>query len=67
MLDLESRNNPYNEDKVVANCSIFGMMDMSGRRLKGAPVVEAMSNMRERSNGLGGGFARTKGGSRHRL
>jgi len=57
LLDIESKNNPYNEDKVVANCSIFGMMDMSGRRLKGAPIIEAMSNMRERSNGLGGGFA----------
>lgn len=57
MLDLESRNNPFNEDKVVSNCSIFGMMEMNGRRLEGKPVVEAMANMRERSNGLGGGFA----------
>ena len=57
MLDLHNKNNPFGEDKVVANCSIFGMMDISGRRLQGGPVIEAITNMRERSNGLGGGFA----------
>jgi glutamate synthase domain-containing protein 1 len=57
LLDLERLNNPYGEDKVMANCSIFGMMDMGGRRMAGGPVFDAMANMRERSNGLGGGFS----------
>ena len=57
MRDLETLNNPYHDDKVTANCSIFGLMEMRGRRVEGGPAVEAMCNMRERSNGLGGGFA----------
>jgi len=57
LLHLEKRNNPYLEDKVFANCSIFGMMEMRGRPISGDPVIEAISSMRERSNGLGGGYA----------
>ncbi len=57
MLDLEKRSNPYRDDKVIGSCSIFGMMDLRGRCVEGQPVFEAMSNMRERSNGLGAGFA----------
>jgi glutamate synthase domain-containing protein 1 len=50
-------NNPYDDDKVIAACSLFGMMDTSGRRFSGADVVKAIANMHERGNGLGGGFA----------
>ncbi|MCE5315656.1 MAG: glutamine amidotransferase family protein [Armatimonadota bacterium] len=57
MRDLERINNPYNEDKVLAACSIFGMMDVSGRPFSGEPVFRAMENMHDRGNGLGGGFA----------
>jgi len=49
--------NPYNDDKVMAACSLFGMMDTTGRRFTGGDVITAIANMRERSNGLGGGFA----------
>lgn len=55
--DLRRLNNPYNDDKVMAACSIFGMMDRSGRRFSGVPVIKAIANMHDRSNGLGGGFA----------
>lgn len=57
MRDLNRLNNPYNEDKVLSACSIFGMMDTSGRRLPGEPIFRAMENMHDRGNGLGGGFA----------
>ena len=50
-------NNPYDDDKVIAACSIFGMMDTSGRRFSGGDVITAIANMHERGNGLGGGFA----------
>jgi glutamate synthase domain-containing protein 1 len=50
-------NNPYDDDKVIAACALFGMMDTSGRRFSGGDVITAISNMHERGNGLGGGFA----------
>ena len=50
-------NNPYGDDKVMDACSIFGMMDTSGARFSGKPVMEAIANMHVRGNGLGGGFA----------
>jgi glutamate synthase domain-containing protein 1 len=52
-----SFNNPYNDDKVISACSIFGMMDTSGRPFSCNDTVAAISCMHDRSNGLGGGFA----------
>ncbi|MCX7912513.1 MAG: glutamine amidotransferase family protein [Dehalococcoidales bacterium] len=49
--------NPYSDGKVIDACSVFGMMDTTGRRFSGERIVTAMANMHERSNGLGGGFA----------
>lgn len=43
--------------RVPSACGIFGMMSYSGRRFSGSAIIKAMSNMHERSNGLGGGFA----------
>ncbi len=43
--------------KDIGGCSIVGMMDESGCRFSGAEAIRAIANMRERSNGLGGGFA----------
>lgn len=57
MRNLSKINNPYNDDKVISACSIFGMMDQSGRRFSGEDITKAISNMKCRSNGLGGGFA----------
>jgi len=54
---LRGINNFYHDDKVTDACSIFGMMDTSGARFSGKPVVEAIANMHVRGNGLGGGFA----------
>ena len=57
MRELNRTNNSYQDDKVMDACSIFGMMDTSGARFSGKPVMEAIANMHVRGNGLGGGFA----------
>ena len=57
MRNLDRIQNPYNDDKVMSACSIFGAMDTSGRRFYGKPVIDAIRNMHVRGNGLGGGFA----------
>lgn len=56
MFDNQMRANPYGDDKVMAACSIFGMIDTSGKRVGGQGVIRAIANMHDRSNGLGGGF-----------
>ncbi len=50
-------NNPHSDDKVIDACSLFGMMDTTGKRFSGDDVVRAIANMHVRGNGLGGGFA----------
>jgi len=55
--ELTKINNFYGDDKVIDACSIFGMMDTSGARFSGRPIMEAIANMHVRGNGLGGGFA----------
>ncbi len=57
MRQLSLVSNIYHDDKVTDACSIFGIMDTSGNRFSGKPVVEAIANMHIRGNGLGGGFA----------
>ncbi|MDO8490421.1 MAG: glutamine amidotransferase family protein [Dehalococcoidia bacterium] len=54
---VATHNNPYGDDKVIAACSIFGVIDTSGKTFPGTDVVTAIANMHDRSNGLGGGFA----------
>ncbi len=49
--------NPFGMDKDFAGCSIFGMMDLGGKRFGSKDPVRAITNMHDRSNGLGGGFA----------
>jgi glutamate synthase domain-containing protein 1 len=57
MIDFRAINNPHNDNKVIDACSIFGAMDISGRRFSGEGVIQAIANMHDRGNGLGGGFA----------
>ena len=57
MKDIERINNPFQDDKVIDACSIFGMMDTSGRRFSGRDIIKAIANMHVRGNGLGGGLA----------
>ncbi|MCW4006212.1 MAG: glutamine amidotransferase family protein [Candidatus Bathyarchaeota archaeon] len=49
--------NPYGHDKDFSGCSIFGMMDLEGKRFSSRDPVAAIANMHDRGNGLGGGFA----------
>jgi glutamate synthase domain-containing protein 1 len=57
MKEINRINNPYNDDKMIDACSLFGVMDTSGRRFPGEGVIRAIANMHVRGNGLGGGFA----------
>ncbi len=57
MKNLRRVNNPHHDDKVMDACSLFGVMDTSGRRFSGEGIIRAIANMHERGNGLGGGFA----------
>jgi glutamate synthase domain-containing protein 1 len=57
MKEINRTNNPYNDDKMINACSLFGAMDTSGRRFPGEGVIRAIANMHVRGNGLGGGFA----------
>ncbi|MGB9960159.1 MAG: class II glutamine amidotransferase [Candidatus Bathyarchaeales archaeon] len=50
-------NNPYGDDKVSDACALFGMLNVKGLRFPSTDPVNAISKMRERENGLGGGFA----------
>jgi len=57
MRNLSKINNPYNDDKDFDGCSLFGMMNLEGKRFSARDPVKAITNMHERGNGLGGGFA----------
>jgi glutamate synthase domain-containing protein 1 len=57
MKDSSRVNNPFNDDKDFAGCSIFGMMNLEGKRFSSRDPIKAIANMHERGNGLGGGFA----------
>ncbi|MDO8532294.1 MAG: glutamine amidotransferase family protein [Dehalococcoidia bacterium] len=57
MKGLLNPDNRYGDDKSSAACSLFGMLDTTGRRFSSEAVIRAITNMHDRSNGLGGGFA----------
>lgn len=44
-------------EKDISGCAIVGIMDKTGRTFSGEDIIAAIASMRERSNGLGGGFA----------
>jgi glutamate synthase domain-containing protein 1 len=57
MHNIDQVNNPHCDDKLIEACSLFGMMDTTGKRFSGGDIVRAIANMHVRGNGLGGGFA----------
>jgi len=57
MQSIKNPNNPYGDDKVIDSCSIFGMINQQGVPFGGNKIVDAMTKMNERTNGLGSGFA----------
>ncbi len=57
MKNLTQLNNKYGDDKISDGCSIFGVMDTSGAAIPADVAIQAIDLMRDRDNGLGGGFA----------
>jgi glutamate synthase domain-containing protein 1 len=55
--NVRQLNNLSNDSKIIEACSIFGAMNTTGKRFSGEGVIRASTNMRDRGNGLGGGFA----------
>lgn len=53
---VERHANPYGDDKIMAACGLFGAMNTAGERFSGALAANAIANMHDRGNGLGGGF-----------
>jgi len=47
----------FYREKERSGCSITGIMDTSGTRFSGGAIMRSIACMRERANGLGGGFA----------
>ncbi len=45
------------QEKDISGCGIVGIMDITGKRFSGRDIMISIACMRERSNGLGGGFA----------
>lgn len=43
--------------RIPSGCAISGIIDKSGQRMNGSKIIESISVMHDRSNGLGGGFA----------
>jgi glutamate synthase domain-containing protein 1 len=54
---MMSRENRYGDDKVFDACGLFGIMDVTGQCFSGSDIVRGITNMNERTNGLGAGFA----------
>jgi glutamate synthase domain-containing protein 1 len=57
MRSASSYENRYGDDKVFDACGLIGILDTSGRRFSGRDIVTGITNMTERGNGLGSGFA----------
>jgi glutamate synthase domain-containing protein 1 len=57
MENLSKLSNPFNDDKVIASCGLFGMMNLEGETFSGRDILKAIANMHIRGNGLGGGLA----------
>ncbi len=63
-IKLKSYGNKYQDSqeyfsrfRIPSGCAILGMMNEQGKAFGGGTIIDGISMMRERSNGLGGGFA----------
>ncbi len=43
--------------RIPSGCAISGMFSRNGKRVDGSSIIQSISMMHDRSNGLGGGFA----------
>ena len=47
----------FSRFKIPSGCAVFGAMNESGEKFSGEMIIDGISVMHERANGLGGGFA----------
>lgn len=47
---------PYGE-KDTAGCGLIGFINRDGKKVDGNPIINGIEHLKERGNGLGGGFA----------
>ncbi len=52
-----SLENRYGDDKVFDACGLIGIMDTTGKCFSGHDIYTGITNMNERGNGLGSGYA----------
>jgi glutamate synthase domain-containing protein 1 len=52
-----NRQEYFSRHKIPSGCAVFGVINEAGSRFSGRMVMDGISVMHERSNGLGGGFA----------
>ncbi|MBC7235712.1 MAG: glutamine amidotransferase family protein [Chloroflexi bacterium] len=52
-----TQENRYGDDKVYDACGLFGFIDTTGTLHGGDIAITALTNMKERGNGLGAGYA----------
>jgi len=57
MLGQKSFVRRPHQEKDISSCGLIGFMNRDGRRVGARSIVEAVANMHDRGNGLGGGFA----------
>ena len=57
MMQRISLENRYGDDKVFDACGLIGIMDTTGKCFSGHDIVKGITNMNERGNGLGSGYA----------
>jgi len=60
ILEIEKQdiNLKYKSDyRVPSGCAVFGVMNENGELFGGNTIIDGISMMHDRSNGLGGGFA----------
>ena len=43
--------------RIPSGCAISGIIDRSGTPMSGEAIIQSISRMHDRANGLGGGFA----------
>lgn len=51
------RLEPDRDFRISSSCGIIGIMSQKGERFNGEMIIDSIATMRERANGLGGGFA----------
>jgi glutamate synthase domain-containing protein 1 len=54
---IKNKKENFPQFRVPSGCAIFGVINESGERFNGEMIMDGISVMHERSNGLGGGFA----------